>query len=277
MTQISIIGTRTCGKTTYLAALASCPHRHKYPGLEVTPIGPDAEELVTMAQDIIRRGHTLRGNRREEIRKDYEFDIKIPKLTEPITLLVKDSAGELFDDLVLDKRYWEQDVKDLVKELCQTEVTGWIIMTDWIKESDTKIYKPALKNLFTELNNYENSNKKNQDTSKKRIAVMMSKCERGEAWTGRLDPGDDLFKLRLPETYQELQKQRYHPKRIDFFACSSFGVLGDKNPRPNRLISPDNDMREYAYLREGNEWIPYGLFSPIYWLVKGSRYWDESM
>ena len=277
MTRISIIGTKDCGKTTYLAALASCPHLHEYPGLEVTPIGPNAEKLVEMGQDIIRRGETLPGNRREEIRKDYEFDIKIPKLTEPITLLVKDSAGELFNDLVLDKTYWKQDVKDLVKELCQPEVTGWIIMTDWIKKSDTKIYKPALNNLFRELNNYEKSNEKNQDTSKKRIAVMMSKCERGEAWTGRLDPGDDLFKLRLPETYQELQEKRYHPKRIDFFACSSFGVLGDKDPRPNRLISPDNDMREYAYLREGNEWRPYGLFSPIYWLVKGSRYWDESM
>ena len=230
-----------------------------------------------MAKDIIRESFRMPGNRREEERRKYEFDIRIPKLTEPIKLLVKDSSGELFDDLVFDKGDWEQDVKDLVEELCQTEVTGWIIMTDWIKESDTRIYQPALKNLFTELNEYENPNKKNQDPSNKRIAVMMSKCERGEAWTGRLDPGDDLFRLRLPETYQELQKQEYDPKRIDFFACSSSGVLGDKNPRPNRVISSDNNMREYAYLPTKTEWRPYGLFSPIYWLVKGSRYGDESM
>jgi len=154
MTQISIIGTRDCGKTTYLAALALCPYQNEYPGLEVTPRGPDAQELVEMAKDIIRESFRMPGNRREEERRKYEFDIRIPKLTEPIKLLVKDSSGELFDELVLDKGDWKKDVKDLVEELCQTEVTGWIIMTDWIKESDTRIYQPALKNLFTELNKY---------------------------------------------------------------------------------------------------------------------------
>ena len=277
MTKISIIGTRRCGKTTYLAALVLCPHQDKYPGLEVTPVGGNAKELVGMAKDIIRRGQRLLGNRREEVRKEYEFDIRIPELTEIIRLSVKDSAGELFDDLVFDRRYWEQDLHGLVNELCQPEVTGWIIMTDWIKELDTRIYQPALKNLLAKLNFNESHNKKDKNIPTKRIAVMMSKSERGEAWTGRLDPGDDLFKLRLPETYKELQKKVYNPKRIDFFACSSFGVLGDKNPRPNRLIDSDHDMREYAYLREKDEWRPYGLFSPIYWLVKGKRYWDESM
>jgi len=277
MTQISIIGTRACGKTTYLAALALCPHQNEYPGLQVTPIG-HAEYLAKMANEIIRRHQALPPNRKEETRKKYEFEIEIPKLTEPITLSVKDSSGELFNNLVLDRKDWEPGVQAFVRELCQPEVTGWIIMTDWIKELDTKIYQPALKNLLAELNLYENyNNKKNKGIPRKRIAVMMSKCERGEAWTGRLDPGDDLFRLRLPETYKELQKQRYNPKRIDFFACSSFGVLRDKNPRPNRLISSDSNMREYAYLLRPSEWRPYGLFSPLYWLVKGSRYWDESM
>ena len=273
MNQISIIGTRGCGKTTYLAALTLCPHRHKYPGLQVVPIGDDAKELGEMAKGIIRKGQALPRTRRQE-RRESEFEIRIPKLTKPIRLSVKDSSGELFDDLVLDKKGWKEDVNHLVKELCQPEVTGWIIMTDWINESDTEIYQPALNSLLTELNYHEDYNK---DIPRKRIAVMMSKCERGEAWTGRLDPGDDLFRLRLPETYQELQKQEYDPKRIDFFACSSFGVLGDKNPRPNRVISSDNNMREYAYLPTKTEWRPYGLFSPIYWLVKGSRYGDESM
>jgi hypothetical protein len=48
-------------------------------------------------------------------------------------LSVKDSSGELFDDLVFDRKYWEPGVKGFVEELCQPEVTGWIIMTDWIR------------------------------------------------------------------------------------------------------------------------------------------------
>jgi hypothetical protein len=284
MSQISIIGTRTCGKTTYLAALARFPHQDEYPGLQVTPIGDDAKELVGMANTIIATGLPMPGNRKQETRREYELDIKIPKLTESVRLLVKDSAGELFDELVKDRRYWppeiagtkekegEQAKPGLVDELCQA--TGWIVMTDWIKEADTKIYQPALQNLLHELNLLET---KNKDMPKKRIAVVMSKCERGEAWTGRLDPGEDLFRLRLPETYKELQKSIHLPKRICFFACSSFGVLGDKDPRPNRLIQPDNDRREYAYLMDSNRWRPYGLFSPIYWLIKGRRYKDESL
>ena len=62
MTQISIIGTRACGKTTYLAALALCPYQNEYPGLEVTPRGPDAQELVEMAKDIIRESFRMPGN-----------------------------------------------------------------------------------------------------------------------------------------------------------------------------------------------------------------------
>ncbi|MDJ1185884.1 hypothetical protein, partial [Roseofilum casamattae] len=211
MSSISIIGTRTCGKTTYLAALARFPHQDKYPGLEVNPIGSDAEELIDMADSIIRQGQAIPGNPREESRRDYEFDIKIPKLTESIRLLVKDSAGELFDDLPLKREQWPSDLRDFVEELCQA--TGWIVITDWIKGADTRIYKPALQNLLKELNFKETNNK---DMLRKRIAVVMSKCERGEAWTGRLDPGEDLFRLRMPATYKELQLSKHLPQRIGF-------------------------------------------------------------
>jgi len=280
---ISITGTRTCGKTTYLAALARFPHQDEYPGLQVTPINDDAKELVDMADTIIARGQAMPGNAREETRRNYEFDIKIPQLTKSIRLIVKDGAGELFDDLALDQKDWPPDIAGIkdekgnqvtpgfVDELCQS--TGLIIMTDWIKEADTKIYKPALNNLLLELNRWENND---TNMAKKRIAVVMSKCERGEAWTGRLDPGEDLFKLRMPETYKELQLPKHLLHRIGFFACSSFGVLGDKDPRPNRLIG-SNDKREYAYLMNEKEWRPYGLLSPIYWLVTGRRYKDESL
>ena len=150
MSQISIIGTRTCGKTTYLAALARFPHQNEYPGLQVTPIGYDAEELVGMAVNMIAEGQAMPANEREETRREYEFDIKMPKLTESVRLQVKDSAGELFDDLALDRKYWPSEITDFVEELCQA--TGWLVMTDWIKKFDTKIYKPALQNLLNELN-----------------------------------------------------------------------------------------------------------------------------
>ena len=280
---ISIIGTRTCGKTTYLVALARFPHKNEYPGLRVTAINNDAKELVGMADNIIAKGQATPPSSRDETR-NYEFDIKIPQLTESIRLVVKDGGGELFNDLALERKDWPPDIAGIkdekgnqvtpgfVDELCKA--TGLIIMTDWIEEADTKIYQPALQNLLLELNFLETAN---QNMPKKRIAVVMSKCERGEAWTGRLDPGEDLFRLRMPETYKELQLPQHLPHRIEFFACSSFGVLADKDLRPNRLMGVDNDKREYARLMDRRNWRPYGLLSPIYWLTTGRRYKDESL
>ena len=81
----------------------------------------------------------------------------------------------------------------------------------------------------------------------------------------------------MPETYKELQLPQHLPHRIEFFACSSFGVLADKDLRPNRLMGVDNDKREYARLMDRRNWRPYGLLSPIYWLTTGRRYKDESL
>lgn len=71
-------------------------------------------------------------------------------------------------------------------------------MIDWINELDIEIYQLVLNSLLIEFNYYEDYNK---DIFRKRIVVMMLKCERGEVWIGCLDFGDDLFRLWLLEIY----------------------------------------------------------------------------
>lgn len=99
-----------------------------------------------------------------------------------------------------------------------------------------------------------------------RLAVAMSKCERGEIWPGRLDPEADLFDVHLPKTKSVLEK--IPPKNLRFYAISTFGVLGRNNPRPNRIEEWGTDGRN-SVLREANRWQPYNMISPLYWLSTG--------
>ncbi|MDD1469619.1 hypothetical protein MEO43_31295, partial [Dolichospermum sp. ST_sed5] len=156
---------------------------------------------------------------------------------------------------------------------------SWMIMlTDWDASNDTKLYAPALNRLLTELSEQANVN---ETLSKLRVAVVISKCERGELWPCRLDAEEDLFRVRLKETYNVL-KEKLPPSRLRFFACSSFGVMGDSSgqhdPRPNRYIPDDGSSAEFiAHLRDVDAWKPFGLISPLYWLSTGRVFHDERL
>lgn len=273
MTEIRIIGPRDAGKTTYLAALAAFPHKRQFPGLDVKPVEDPAENLVVMAENILKQGlripPTVPGD--EPI---YRFYIKIPPtrglpVATTIDLIAKDYAGEIFEDIA--KPYRWDKVKSYVRNLLT--VQGWmIVLTDWESEHDTRLYKPVFKRLWEEIAAEQEIRPATQNL---RIAVVMNKCERGELWPGRLDPGEDLFKVRLPETYRFLTTE-VPPRRLKFFACSSFGVLGRRNPRPNRRISKTGDI-ENAVLRKPSVWHPYGILAPIYWLSTGRILYDQQL
>lgn len=100
-----------------------------------------------------------------------------------------------------------------------------------------------------------------------RLAVAMSKCERGEIWPGRLDPELDLFEVHLPST-RKILRQRIPKNNLQFYAISTFGVLERNNPRPNRA---DEEGSLRSVLRSPVQWRPYGLISPLYWLSTGKR------
>ncbi|MDJ0579204.1 hypothetical protein [Crocosphaera sp.] len=281
--EIRMIGPRGSGKTTYLATLAYCPKglREKYPGLKFTPYSEDAEKLVRLAGDILKNGAQLAGTRlyddnlTEQIQKlpYYDFQLTIPKTAYGpslnLELSARDFPGEFFEKIAHPSppagiELWFDDL---------FSVTGWMVMmTDWQPGRDQQQYYPAFKKLCEEITNAQEIQPALKNL---KIAVVMAKCERGELWTGRKDPDLDLFQVRLPKTYNYLT-DKFGPKRLQFFACSSFGVLGDSrwsfDPRPNRYTPDDGSLHEYnAFLRNGDQWYPYGLIPPLYWLATGKR------
>jgi hypothetical protein len=99
-----------------------------------------------------------------------------------------------------------------------------------------------------------------------KLAIAMSKCERGELWPGRIEPEIDLFGVHLPNTQLTL-KERIPPKNLRFYALSTFGVLGRTDPRPNRVDEQGKEGKA-SVLREASHWHPYNMIDPLYWLSK---------
>jgi hypothetical protein len=271
MGNIRIIGPRGSGKTTYLASLAYWPEKNiqqvKPKKFTIYPLNEDTKKLAEKAENIIYEGDSLEPTTVAEgidglPSYSFKIELKSPlfRQTQEIFLAVRDYPGEVFDEIesgINNKLY-----KDFIEESFRGDVDGCLILLpDWGRKAD-KYYSRLIKKFTLLMDSYKRTNNL-------RLAVALSKCERGELWSGRLDPEIDLFDAHLPQTKAILQNT-IPQKNLAFYAISTFGVLGRNNPRPNRM----DELGTYArrsVLREGNKWQPYGIVSPLYWLSTGKR------
>lgn len=274
MGNIRIIGPRSSGKTTYLAALAYWPDKKrggkKSNLFKIQAIGDDANELAEKAENIILQGESLAPTPVDESRGIdalplYQFRIEIKKSffqkSEQIDLAVRDYPGEIFNELetglisALHEPFFE--------ECLMADVSGClIVLTEWCEPNIDKSYDRIIKHFIKQIDSRGRMHNL-------RLAVAMSKCERGELWAGRLEPEKDLFELYLPNTTKTL-RSKITPKNLDFFAISTFGVLHRNDPRPNRKDEMGRQGRNSG-LREPSKWQPYGMIAPLYWLSTGKR------
>ena len=271
MGNIFVIGPRKSGKTTYLAGLAYWSQRKKAlrqkSMFTVHPVNEDARYLIEQARNIILSGESLEGTTIPlggvSDLPIYSFQIEVErrlKKKETINLVVKDAAGEIFDEL--ESGSVKSEHEDFFQDFLMKDVGGCLILlTDWQGDSDDS-YTQKLSTFTDLIDFYE----RNRDL---RVAVAISKCERGELWPGRLDPELDLFNLHLPQT-KLLLRTKIAPENLRFFALSTFGVLGRNDPRPNRMDELGSNSIQ-SVLREPEQWQPYGMFSPLYWLSTGKR------
>ena len=268
MGNIRVIGPRSSGKTTYLAALAYQPAKdsRKNKNFQIQSLNDDTRKLAEKAESIILEGASLEPSITQVRTIDdlavYSFNIQIKKgfTKEKFTLAVRDYPGEIFDEL----EYGSSNPlhQEFIDECLTKDVSGCLILlTEW-KEGTDKTYSRVIQRFIDLMNSHDRSNDF-------RLAVVMSKCERGELWPGRLEPEIDLFDVHLPKT-KAILKNTIPSKNLHFSAVSTFGVLGRNNPRPNRIEEWGTDGRN-SVLREPNRWQPYGLISPLYWLSTGKR------
>lgn len=270
MGNICVIGPRGSGKTTYLAALAYWPDKARSGGkvkkFNIQALNEDARELAAKAENIILEGASLEPTTTEggiDSLPYYSFKLEFGqyfRFLSNINLAVRDYPGELFEELASGKS--NQLYEDFIDECLMKDVSGCLILlTEWEKGTD-RFYSRVLEKFTELMDSHERANDL-------RIAVAMSKCERGELWPGRLDPEIDLFDVHLPKTKATLRKH-ISPNNLQFYAISTFGVLRRNDPRPNRVDELGGEGR-LSVLREPSHWRPYGMISPLYWLSKGKR------
>lgn len=265
MGNISIIGSRSTGKTTYLAGLLANPRgSRRKKNYTVTAMGQDSKQLKSYANEIIKPQMQLEGTKVEETNaKDYSLTIQDLKQgfrkLETLQLQVKDFSGEVFDGLG-GLNPIESKHEDYLRDYCfMKDYEGCLLLvSEWGALKDM-FYQKMVQEFVQRLDKY----RPNQDF---RVAVAMSKCERGELWAGRLEPEIDIFETYLPET-RDFLRDTIPKKNLNFYAISTFGVLGRNDPRPNRTNMLGKQVQ--SVLRESASWQPYNLVAPLYWLSTG--------
>jgi hypothetical protein len=275
MGNIRVIGPKGSGKTTYLAALAYQPLRamKEYQNLKVQAVNDDTRNLADKAENIISQGASVEPTSSEVTNiydlPSYSFNIELKrrfrKQQEQINLVARDYPGEIFEDLEFGSS--NPLHQEFIEECLTADVNGCLILlTHWQSGTDSS-YSRIVQRFIELMDKYER-------TSNLRLAIAMSKCERGELWPGRLDPHTDLFNVHLPRTTHILQ-QNIPAQNLGFYAISTFGVLGRKDPRPNRTQEWGTDGK-LAVLRDAKKWRPYNLVAPLYWLSTGRKLGNDA-
>lgn len=270
MGNICVIGPRFSGKTTYLAALAYWSDQKRTGknanSFNIQPLNEDAKELAYKAENIICAGASLEPTVVAggiDALPYYSFKIEINRQFQKqdgINLAVRDYPGEIFEEL--ESGGANSLHEEFINECLMKDVTGCLILlTEWQKGTD-KFYRRVLEQFTKLMEIHERGNNL-------RIAVAMSKCERGELWPCRLEPEIDLFDVHLPKTKATLQA-KIPENNLQFYAISTFGVLRRTDPRPNRVDELGTDGRR-SVLRNASVWQPYNMIAPLCWLSNGKR------
>ncbi len=266
MGNITVIGPTGAGKTTYLAALAylqqiNYGNSNKY---QIKAQNPESRQLAEKAQTILCQGAALEKTDIPDSVDDlpfYAFGIEIKKNVfskqTKIDLTARDYPGEIFEQLI--NSSLSDSIAQAFIEECFVDADGCLILlTGWEKGVDSFYYR-VMQKFIEQMDTRDFA-----DNFK--LAVAMSKCERGEIWSGRLDPEIDLFGVHLPNT-KKILRERIPTKNLKFFAISTFGVLGKNDPRPNRIDTVNKGEPE-SVLRDTSRWRPHNLIEPLNWLNK---------
>ena len=268
---LRIIGDRTSGKTTYMASLARWPNADPdSPVQAVTAVDEGGEELLSKAQNILEQGLQLEqtdlSKNVSEVKDcTLQITLKEKKLGAKLLNLnvsSKDYAGEFFTDLL-------HKVKDpLLDEYLEDclQCNGILFLVDGSSRRKDLEYANGLDKLLLALD------RNDLGASKRRIALVLNKCEQSDLWVNRDKPAF-LASARFPQVCRKLQSwQQMGGGEIEFFTASAFGMLGSKYPEPNVNLLSRNRGGVTEVIKNPKLWRPFGLVAPIYWLCTGSSH-----
>lgn len=268
-TEIVLIGDRIAGKTTYLASLVRNPNSRQCRFIKrIRPMNDYTEQLKTNAINILEEGYTL------DITSDFLsyflcidieeksiFKSSIIKLSCSLT----ECMGEFFEYSLFDMdkktRMYQMGINAISSRLYNVNI---MLLIDGINSKD-QLYFKSLNHLLLEIENLEEQPKK--------IAVVLTKCDYPELYPYRHKAQKIIAKL-FPKTYRLLERWKEDGLLdVEYFCASAFGMIKNQSSiEPNCV---ENKYDEYTYLitlKNAQQWKPFGLVHPIYWLATGNRF-----
>jgi Double-GTPase 1 len=269
--EFRIVGDRSSGKTTYLAALAYWPISlvgTESPIHSVEPYEPDSRVLLDMAENILLQGDDLPPTEEPIL---YSLTVKlkqkfVEKLTgKPPSIRIScvDYPGEFFANIRKNTSIVDSYLDDL------QAAAGLLLLIDGTKQTtkDDQNNAKAIKILEKRLNQRLANT---PDRLKNyRIAVVISKAEDAIIWAS-LDNVPNFMQRKFPETQGALNQWKTEWKcQIEYFSCSALGWMGTRREPNTKVIQRDPPK---AILRDSNVWKPEGLVQPIFWLQTGYRH-----
>ena len=276
---IRIIGERGAGKTTYLAALAYSSRVNYEIPYNVIPLNEDSRHLLEMARDVLLESLLLKSTYSPKLVEElpfynYNIYLKPSFLGQPflalrgknieMNLSFLEYPGELFNDLRsnrTDRYLYSSYIDD-----CAT-VSKLLFLIDGTTRDD-RGYGESVNILLKEIAKRLDTNKK--ELSQYRIAIVISKCEEPLLWLYRNKP-KELISKKFPATKLAFERfSQLSGCKINYFTCSSFGVMGNP-PRPNFEFIRTDERGIMGVIAKPSQWKPFGLLAPIYWLETGKN------
>jgi hypothetical protein len=271
---LRIIGDRGSGKTAYLASLAYWPNASpESPVKSINPIGEEAEELIDKAREILEQGLELEPtdlNADINQVKDYSLSINLKdrfswlegsKKSVQLNISCKDYAGEFFSDLIY--KNGDPKLENYLEDCCLA--TGLLMLVDGTSHRKDKKFAMGIEKLLMEID------RSDMEMQRRRIALVLSKCEQSELWVNRHRPRK--VAARFPKLSAQLETwSKFGGGKVEYFTSSAFGIVGQQYPEPNskRLIRSRHGTM--SVIKNSKLWRPFGLVSPIYWLCTGKRH-----
>lgn len=271
---LRIVGDRSSGKTTYLAALArGCNSDPNNPIQLVEAFNEDGKKLLDYAQNILEQGLMLEQTKLVEQSSlpDYGLQVTVrggadwkKQTISKIPFNCKDYPGEFFSDL-LHQSSSEMEFLNAYLEDC-LEANSILFLIDGLAHQKDTNYAQGL-NLFLEA--WSRSKYK-----ERRFALALTKCEQPELANEREQP-KTLANKRFPNVCKRLDTWcKSGSGSVEYFTCSAFGMINGYHPVANaKKIKRDREGLT-SVIKEPKYWQPFGLVSPIYWLHTGKRYSD---
>jgi hypothetical protein len=257
---IRLIGPRPSGKLTFLAALLCLDQALKNTNLmiDIVPINYESVTLEQLGNDVFLQGLALSPMPVDSCCNlpIYGVSIKIDGLNKNksinLNFVCKPYPGEIFGFFCDTQRY-----RDLIDEYLQDLacVNHVILMIDVLSSEQDNYYAEGLVFLEQSLR----IRRTDSSLSSYRIAVVFSKFDLSHSWDDRNNLGQ-YVRCNYPQVKSVLDRW-YNSWNcsIEYFACSAHGRQAMADPSGRQAMA------------DPSQWKPFGLVSPIYWLLTGKR------